>query len=209
MSLFKVNSADLPDVKQGGKKAKPRKLVSVFDHYKQNTLAGLNKALVEAEGRFGTPSSAPRPDDSLGASTMWRIVGKKNAGKDEVIAISLKVGNRNKLPIFPKMERVKVDGRFEQRVVEGKSAPELKVRSDAAVKNINDLISMVKKMKRGDGGLGDMFHAEALKLSKKSRAKSLAAGAKNRVKYDPEKDAFIEMKSGEPAPFSASEKKAG
>lgn len=204
--MFQADDKDRVGVKQGGRKASAKPKVTVWDHYKKNTLEGLAKAITESNGRFGTENTVAHPQDNLGASTMWRIVGKKNGGVDETVRICLKVGNRNKLPIFPKYKREKQDGVYVETQVADSGADEYQIRCDAVTKNLRKLESMVKGMKRGDRGLGDMFHKEALALSKKARGKSLEKGT---VKYDKATDMFITVSSGECAPFAKSEKKSG
>ena len=192
---MKVSQAAITPAKQGGKKAKPRKLITVWDKYKNETLEGLEKAVGQAMGRFGTETQKPDPKDELGASTMWRLVSKPSGGVGEEVAISLKCGSRNKLAIWPKYKRVKVDGVFVKQEVDGE-ANEIVVGSDSAVAVLQDLQKQVKKMKRGDKGLGDLFHAEALAISTQARKKSIA---EKKVKYNKDKDAFFNTKTGEPA----------
>ena len=205
-SMFKADERDRVQVKQGGKKAKAKPKVTVWDHYKKNTLEGLATAITEANGRFGTENSAQVPYESGKASTMWRIVGEQNGGVDETVRISLKVGNRNKLPIFPVYKRLKVDGEWIEQKVADAGADEYQVHCSAVTKNLRRLESMVKSMKLGDGDLGDMFHAEALALSKKARKNSIE---NKKVRYDKDSDMFITISTGECAPFSKSEKKGG
>jgi hypothetical protein len=192
---MKVSQAAITPAKQGGKTAKPRKLVSVWDKYKTETLAKLKTAITEAEGRFGTATKNRDPKDEMGASTMWRLVSKPSGGVGEEVAISLKCGSRNKLSIWPKYKRVKVDGVFVKQEVDGE-ANEIVVGSESAVAVLQDLQKQVKNMKRGDKGLGDLFHAEALAISTQARKKSIA---EKKVKYNKDKDAFFNTKTGEPA----------
>jgi hypothetical protein len=192
--------------KQGGKKAKAKPKVTVWDHYKKNTLEGLATAITEANGRFGTDNSTQLAYESGKASTMWRIVGEKNGGIDETVRISLKVGNRNKLAIFPVVKREKENGVFVKKITASSGADELELQCAALAKNLRKLESMVKSMKRGDGALGDMFHKEALSLSRKARKNSIE---KKKVRYDKDSDMFITIATGECAPFSKSEKKGG
>lgn len=203
--MFQADEKDRVPVKQGGRKAGAKPKVTVWDHYKKNTLEGLAHAITEANGRFGTENTEAKPLDGA-ASSMWRIVGAKNGGVDETVRICLKVGNRNKLKIFPSYERKKVDGVFVETQTASSGAEEYQCRSDAAAKNLRRLETMVKGMKRGDGALGDMFHKEALELSKKARKKSIEG---KKVRYDKESDMFITISTGECAPFSKAEKKSG
>ena len=75
-------------------------------------------------------------------------------------------------------------------------ANEIVVGSESAVAVLQDLQKQVKKMKRGDKALGDLFHAEALAISTQARKKSIA---EKKVKYNKAKDAFFNTKTGEPA----------
>jgi hypothetical protein len=186
---FAVDESVMPDVKQGTRTSEPKVVETVWKEYTDKTKEMLKASINQAGERFGTAGAPPKPYEKEGknykAAPMWAVVGDRSEGVDEEVNISLKCGARDKLAIFPKYKRKKVDGVWARVPDEGVAA-NLRVKSSEVEGQLKNLLKMVEGMKRGDGGLGDMFHERALKITTKAREKSIENG-KTRYNADTDK----------------------
>lgn len=158
------SSKPAPKVRKNAATAK--KAEPIFQLYKNKTLAGLQRSIEEAKGRF----EEKKPLEVYTPSKMWTVAKADQNQADtskEIVSISLKCGDQQRMPIW--------DGRTQA-----------KVAATAVVAELEALLKDVKKMKKDDGGLGTMFHETAKKIATRSAGTS--------KKYDAATDTMVPKK---------------
>ena len=211
--IYTPDSKVLAKKGKRGAKAKPKVSTTVWEDYALKTKENVRTSLAQIIGRYGDKGLPPTPYKNYKGSASWTVKNKANFSTDEfswmnddkdrekltdgekaryakhqdrikelladeTVVIKVKVGGQPGLPMFPKYDA-------KNEIIPGETSTELNCSASEAVGEMKRIAKMVEGMARGDGGLGDFFHAAALKQAKKAREKGKA-------KYSTEYDCFYE-----------------